>query len=97
MADYIVTNKRQSLAEIRQWDFDFSDDLADGVTVASATATHTPPSGSASTPTVGSISNNIVPVVLGTLSVTGVHYLDVLATLSNNEKSEIRLVIRVEF
>lgn len=97
MADIIKTNKRQSLSEIRQWDFDFSADLPDGATVASATATHVPPSGSASTPTVGSISNGIVPVLLGTLSVTGVHYLDVLATFSNNQKSEIRLVVRVEF
>jgi hypothetical protein len=96
MADYIITSKRQSLAEVRQWDFDFTNDLPDGVTVSSATATHVPPSGNASTPTVGTISGNIVPVLLGPLSVTGWHELHVLATLSTG-KSEIRLKIRVDF
>lgn len=97
MADYIVSNKKQSLAEIRQWDFDFSPDLSSGVTVSSATATHTPPSGSASTPTVGTIASGVVPVKLGPLSVTGTHYLSILATYSNSEKSEIKLRITVDF
>lgn len=97
MADAITAKKRQSKAEIRIWDFDFNEDLRVGVTVVSATATHVPPSGTATTPTVGSISGNIVPVQFGVLSVTGTHYLHCLATLSNGEKSEIKLKIMVNF
>lgn len=97
MADYVIVDKKQSKAEIRQWDFDFSSDLPSGVTVSSATATHIPPSGEASTPTVGDISDGVVPVKLGPLTVTGFHLLSVLATYSNAEISEIRIRISVEF
>jgi hypothetical protein len=97
MADEINSTKHQSLAEIRQWDIDFTPDLESGATVASATATHIPPSGTASTPTVGAISGNIVPVKLGPLGVTGIHTLIVLATYSDNEKSEVRIRIEVDF
>lgn len=97
MADYIITDKKQSKAEIRQWDFDFSGDLPSGVTVTSAVATHVAPSGDASTTTVGTIASGVVPVKLGPLSVTGAHFLSVLATYSNSEKSEIKLRITVEF
>jgi hypothetical protein len=97
MADTIYSEKAQSMAEIRQWDIDFSDDLNTGVIVVSAVATHVPPSGTASTPTVGVISGNIVPVLLGPLSVTGVHTLDVLATFSDGEKSGIRIYIPVNY
>lgn len=97
MADYIISDKKQSKEEIRQWDFDFSADLQTGVTVSSATATHAPPSGDASTPTIGTIADGVVPVTLGPLSVLGKHSLTVLATYSNSEKSEIKLIIPVEF
>ena len=97
MADIITANKIQSKGEIRQWDIDFSADLQSGVTVVSATATHTPPSGTASTPPVGAIVNGVVPVRLGPLSVTGLHVLDILATYSDGEKSEVKLNILVEF
>lgn len=87
---------KQSYSEKRQWDFDFNPDLNTGVTVSSATATHTPPSGSAVTPTVGSIAAGVVPVRLDTVTqVEGSHILRVLATLSNGEKSEIILNITV--
>ncbi len=95
MADKISPKKKQSLSEIRQWDIDFSLDLGSGVTVVSATASHVPPSGSASTPTVGSIVSNVVPVQLGPLTVTGLHTLSILATYSNGEKSEVQLSITV--
>ena len=95
MADKIAPKKLQSLAEIRQWDIDFGPDLPTGVTVDSATATHTPPSGAASTPTVGTITGDIVPVQLGPLSVVGTHVLSVLATYSNGEISEVQLSIKV--
>ena len=97
MVDIINAAKKQSLVEIRQWEIDYTNDLGTGVTVSSATATHIPPSGVASTPVVGSISNNIVPVKLGPLTVVGLHGLSVLATYSNGEKSEVRVQIKVDF
>lgn len=83
-----------AIAEVRTYYFDFTDDLPSGVTVSSATATHTPPSGSASTPTV-TVSSPTVAVTLGPLTVTGYHYLTVLATLSNSDKSSMKLKIPV--
>jgi len=97
MADIFNPAKHQSLIEIRQWDIDFSPDLPTGVAVTSATAVHIPPSGPATTPTVGAIALNIVPVKLGPLSVTGKHTLVVLATYANGEKSEARVRIHVEY
>lgn len=97
MADKRTSRKTQSLAEIRQWDFDFSPDLVTGVTVASATATHIPPSGDASTPALGTIAGNVVPVKLGPLAAKGWHVLKVLATLSDGEISELRLRISVSY
>jgi hypothetical protein len=96
MADTITPSKHQSLNEVRQWDIDFSADLETGVTVVSATATHIPPSGAASTPSIGSIAHNIVPVRLGPLSVAGIHALNVLATYSDSEKGEAHLLITVD-
>ena len=89
--------RAQALAEIRTHYVDFTDDLPTGVTVSSATATHVPPSGSASTPTVGTISGATVPVTLPVQTVTGLHALDVLATLSNADKSKVRLLIPVNY
>lgn len=91
MADIIQAVKRQSLTEVRQWDVDFTNDLETGVTVLSAVATHTPPSGSASTPIIGAISNNIVPIQIGPLTVTGTHTLNITATLSDGEISTVHL------
>jgi hypothetical protein len=97
VANQVSSTKLQSLAEIRKWDFDFSADLGSGVTVSSATATHTPPSGVASTPTVGAITGGVVPVTLGPLLVVGSHIVSVVATLNNGEKSEIRLAFHAPF
>jgi hypothetical protein len=97
MADTVISNKAQSMAEVRIWDIDFSEDLHTGVSVLSATATHIPPSGVASVPTVGIIANGIVPVSLGPLAVTGVHTLLVSAVFSNGEKSELKILIPVNF
>jgi hypothetical protein len=97
MADILSAPKHESMAEIRRWDIDFSADLETDVTVVSATATHIPPSGAASTPQVGLIAGNIVPVQLGPLTVTGVHVLDLLAVLSDGEKSEVRVLISVDY
>jgi hypothetical protein len=97
MADTIKTEKHQSKAEKRQWDVDFSLDTPTGESVVSAVAVHTPPSGTASTPVVGSIVANVVPVMLGPLSVEGIHELKVSATLSNSEKIECLLLIPVDY
>jgi len=98
MADIIVSQKKQSLSEIRQWDFDFSNDLQSGVTISGTHATvHVPPSGAASTPLVGSISGGIVPVTLGPLTVTGRHQLICEVDLDNGEISSIKLLIDVQY
>ena len=79
-------------------DIDYSLDLVTVVTVLSATATHVPPSGAASVQVVGAIQGGvIVPVLLGPLTVTGIHILDVVATYSNGEISEVRVHITVEY
>jgi hypothetical protein len=97
MADLIVSRKLQSLNEVREWDFDFTNDLIAGVTVVSAIATHIPPSGSASIPKVGRPVGNIVPVTFGPLTVKGTHYLDCLATLSDGEVSDLMVAILVKY
>lgn len=86
----------QSYSEKRQWDFDFTNDLETGITISSATATHTPPSGNGITPAVGTISGAIVPVRVDNITqVLGTHTLRCLATFSDGEKSEIILYIDV--
>lgn len=93
----LIQTSGQSLAETKIWDCDFTNYLPTGVTVSSATAVHYPPSGTASTPTVGTIVSNVVPVTLSGLTVKGTHYLRVLGTLSNGEVHEMRLIIPVNF
>lgn len=96
MATIINATVKQTYAEKRQWDFDFNGDLPSGVTVSSATATHTPPSGNAVTPTVGSIVAGVVPVRLDLVTnVEGVHSLKCTATFSDGEISVIILYINV--
>ena len=85
----------QSTTEVRTYDCDFADDLRTGVTLSSATATHTPPSGSATNPTVGAVATPRVPVTVGPLSALGMHQVLVLGTLSDNDKSSIMLLIPV--
>ena len=91
-----ISDLKQAKAEIRKWTIDFTDDLPSAVTVASAIATHTPPSGVATVPTVLAAS----PYVHATLpaqSVTGLHILDILATYSDAQKSAVRLNIEIPF
>jgi len=96
MATEVYTNVKQSYAEKRQWDFDFNNDLPTGVTVSSATATHTPPSGTAVTPTVGTIAAGIVPVRVDLITnVVGQHAVRCVATLSDGEISVIILYFNV--
>jgi len=95
MATIVKVKQPQGQTEIKVYPTDFTGELLTGVTVASATATHTPPSGTATSPTV-SVSSPYVYVTVGALTVLGVHYVSVLATLSNTEKAEIVLVISVD-
>jgi hypothetical protein len=98
MAEMIHSNKNQSLSEVRQWDFDFTNDLPVGVTISGIhQAIHIPPEGAASTPLVGAIAGGIVPVTLGPLAVTGLHELVVEVELSNDEISSIKLLIHVVY
>ena len=89
-------NIGQSKVAKLPWPLDFTKSLLSGVTVSSAVATHTPPSGVATTPTI-QVTSPIVYVTVGPLAVTGVHYVDVLATFSDAHKDDIRLVIRVDY
>lgn len=86
----------QSMAEIRTHVIDYTDDLLAGVTVSSASGTHTPPSGSAASVTI-SASSPYVNATLGPLAVTGIHLLDVTATLSDGEKSAVRVMLKVDY
>lgn len=92
----IISTDPQSQTEIRAYQVNYGNDLLPTVTVSTATATHTPPSGAPSVPTVV-VSSPLVTVTLGPLSVTGNHILDVLATLSDGEKSAVRLLITVPY
>lgn len=91
-----VYNVGQSKAAIIPWPCDFTDSLLTGDTVNSAVATHTPPSGSATNP-VETVSSPIVYVAVGPLAVTGVHIVDVVATTTNGNVDDIRLIIRVDY
>lgn len=86
----------QSSVEIRTHYVDFTADLPSGVTISSGTAVHTPPTGTATTPTVGAVmTGDILPVTVGPLTVTGRHIVTVTATLSDGQLSVARLVIPV--
>src|SRR5512146_199732 len=95
MATFSTANI-QSTAEIRTYTVDFTNDLPSGGTVAGGTATHTPPSGAATIP-VTSVVSPYVYVAVGPLTQLGVHYVDVLATFSNNDKSAVRIPLNVVY
>ena len=96
MATVIKVRNPQALTEIRIYPCDFTKDLLTGVTVNTATATHTPPSGSSTSPGV-SVVSPIAYVTFGPVTVTGTHKVSVLGTCSNGEKVEILLVIPVKW
>lgn len=94
MATKLEATEPQFRTEVRTYFFDFTDDLPEGVTVSSAAVTHTPPSGSGSVAGTA-VATPIVNVTFGTVAVVGTHYLDVLATLSDGEKSAMQLIVHV--
>jgi len=95
MATY--STNTQSITEIKTYTIDFTDALPTGVTVTGGTATHIPPGGgTAITPTVTAASPYVY-VALGAIGLVGVHYLDVLATFSDGDKSTVRLAINAVY
>ena len=96
MASIIEATVQQSTSEIRGWIVDFTDDLPIGGTITGGTATHIPPSGAASVPVVAAASPKVTATI-GPLSVTGQHYLDIQATVSNGEKLEERIAFTVNY
>jgi hypothetical protein len=89
-----TTNK--STNEITRYAVDFTNDLPSTVTVTAGTATHIPPSGSASALTI-SATSPFVYVTFGTVSTLGMHYIDVLATFSDSEVSSVRIPVNVVY
>jgi hypothetical protein len=96
MATFKLASVEQSTPEIRTWVVDFTDDLLTGVTVASGTAYHTPPSGTAGSVTCV-VATPKINATLGPLSVKGMHYLEVRATLSDGEISSVTISIPVGY
>ncbi len=91
-----ITVSPQATTETRTHYIDFTADLPSGVTLSGGTATHTPPSGAATSPVVGAVmSGDILPVTVGPLAVTGRHIIVVTATLSDSQTSVVRLVVPV--
>lgn len=86
----------QQTNEIHTYTVDYTNDLPTGGTVTAGTATHTPPSGSAATITT-SVSSPYVYATFPAQSVTGLHYIDILATFSNNDKSSVRIPVNVVY
>jgi hypothetical protein len=92
----VIKAEKQGKAEIKAYPVDFTEYIPTGVTVVSATATHIPPTGTALTLTP-QVATPYVETMFGPVSVTGIHIVDVLAVLSDGQKSEVRIHIPVRF
>lgn len=90
------SDQQQQTNEIHTYTVDFTNDLPSGGTVTAGTATHTPPSGNATALTT-SVTSPYVYVTVPVLSVTGLHYVDVLATFNNSDKSSVRIPINIVY
>lgn len=82
----------QNIAEIVTYTVDFTGDIAAGGTVTAGTATHIPPSGSPIALTC-TVTSPYVYVTVPALGVTGIHNIDVLATISDGDKPHVQIVI----
>jgi len=96
MATIVEALVQQSTREIRRWTADFTDDLPTGGSITAGTCIHTPPSGTAFIGTT-TFTDTTVTSMLGPLAVTGIHYVDIQATFSNGEKSEVRVEFPVNY
>ena len=86
--------ERQSTTEVLVYSADYTNALQTSETISSVNITHTPPSGSALTPTP-SASGLIGTVLLGPLSVTGRHTLKMQCVGSLGTKPEVLWRIEV--
>lgn len=96
MATYQEATIQQGTYEIRKWTADFTDDIPSGGSVSGGTAYHTPPSGSAATPTI-TVSSPYVSAQFSNLVTLGQHQVDIVATYSNGEKGQIRIAFAVVY
>lgn len=96
MAIITEASVQQSTREIRTWTADFTDDIPTGGSITAGTAIHTPPSGGAASITMGTTAATVTATV-GPLSVLGIHYLDIQATYSDAQKSEVRVAFTVNY
>lgn len=88
------STQQQTTNEIKTYTADFTNQLPTGGTISAGTATHTPPSGTASSVTI-SVTSPYVYATLPAQTVTGIHYLDILATFSDGDEQEKRIPINV--
>lgn len=95
MAIY-AQNVQQATNEVHTYTIDYTDDLPSGGTVTAGTATHTPPSGAASAISV-TVSSPYLYATVPALAVTGLHYIDVLATFNDSDKSSVRIPVFVVY
>lgn len=94
----LVIADAQSLAETRTHFGTFREDLPEGVTVVSVSATHIPPAGGTlGTVVLKTTTYPAVAIQLSGLRETGLHYVSCLAALSNGDIVELRFQIKVEF
>lgn len=93
MKEYQV---EQSSREEKEYCINWTQRLPTGVTVTSIAATHTPPTGSAVTPTNDYSAAPVTYTYMPAGLATGDHYLSVVATTSNaNISPEVRFLIKV--
>jgi hypothetical protein len=96
MATFTEATISQGTYETRKWTADFSADIPTGGSITGGTAYHTPPTGSATTPTIA-YTTSTVTAQLASLTTFGNHYLDIVATYSNGETSQLRIGFVVNF
>lgn len=93
-----ATISQSSNESVRIWTADFTDDLPTGGSVTAGTAIHVPPGGGGTiTPTISIASPLVSATLSGSITDYGIHYIDVIATFSNSEKSEVRIAFPVVY
>jgi hypothetical protein len=88
-------NEKMSTTEILVFSANFSNAFQSGETISSVTITHTPPSGSALTPTPTTSGTSIGTVLLGPLTATGWHTLKMQGIGTLGTKPEVHWMISV--